>query len=284
MKFGIVPVNIGVESVEQMVGLAQAAEAAGFESVWTFEHVIVPLDYQSKYPYDTSGKMGAEPETHFVDPLIALTAIAMATDSLKLATGVNILTQANPLYLAKQVASLDFVSNGRFMLGVGIGWLREEFDALGIPFERRGDRFDDYVVAMKKTWSGDVVEHESDFINWHGFKSYPLPLQRPHPPVIIGGGKGKIYERIAKHGDGWFAVARSPEELALALNELRDACDAQGRDFSEIEITWFCDRHFDRDAVQSLADMGVHRLLVSVLNLGRNPLEGMEKFAAKMMV
>lgn len=283
MKFGIVPVNIGVESVEQMVGLAQAAEATGFESVWTFEHVIVPLDYQSKYPYDTSGKMGAEPETHFVDPLIALTAIAMATDSLKLATGVNILTQANPLYLAKQVASLDFVSNGRFMLGVGIGWLREEFAALGIPFERRGDRFDDYVVAMKKIWSGDVVEHESDFINWHGFKSYPLPLQRPHPPVIIGGGKGRIYERIAKHGDGWFAVAGSSDELASALEQLRAACDVEGRDFSEIEITWFWDRHFDRDAVQSLADMGVHRLLVSVLNLGRNPMEGMEKFAAKMM-
>jgi len=283
MKFGIVPVNIGVESVEQMVGLAQAAEAAGFESVWTYEHVIVPLDYQSKYPYSSSGKMAAEPETHFVDPLISLTAIAQATDSLKLATGVNILTQSNPLYLAKQVASLDFVSNGRFMLGVGIGWLREEFDALGIPFERRGDRFDDYVVAMKKIWSGDVVEHESDFVNWHGFKSYPLPPQRPHPPVIIGGAKGKIYERIAKHGDGWFATAGSPDELASALERLRAACDAEGRDFSEIEITWMWNRHFGLETVQSLADMGVHRLLVPTLSLGRNPLEGMEKFAAKMM-
>jgi probable F420-dependent oxidoreductase len=284
VKFGIVPINIGVESVEQMVGLAQAAERAGFESVWTYEHVMVPLDYASKYPYHASGKMAAEPETHFIDPLIALTAIAMATQSLKLATGVNILTQVNPLYLAKQVASLDFVSNGRFMLGAGIGWLREEFDALGIPFERRGDRFDDYAAAIKKVWSGEVVEHKSDFIDWSGFKSYPLPLQRPHPPVIIGGGKGRIYERIAKHGDGWFAVARSPDELASALNELRDACAAQGRDFSEIEVTWFWDRHFDRDAVQSLADMGVHRLLVPMLSLGRDPLEGMEKFAAKMML
>jgi alkanesulfonate monooxygenase SsuD/methylene tetrahydromethanopterin reductase-like flavin-dependent oxidoreductase (luciferase family) len=163
MKFGIVPVNIGVESVEQMVGLAQAAEAAGFESVWTYEHVIVPLDYQSKYPY-------------------------------------------------------------------------------------------------------------------------PIPPQRPHPPVIIGGGRGKIYERIAKHGDGWFATAGSLDAMASALEQLRAACDVEGRDFSEIEITWMWDRHFGPETVQSLADMGVHRMLVPTLNLGRNPQEGMEKFAAKMIV
>ncbi|MEE8079577.1 MAG: LLM class flavin-dependent oxidoreductase, partial [Pseudomonadales bacterium] len=179
MKFGLIPVNIGVESLEQMVGLAQLAEASGFESVWTFEHVIVPMDYQSKYPYNPSGKMGADPATNFVDPFVALSAIAAATKTIRLGTGVNILSQVNPLYMAKQAASLDFVSNGRFMLGVGIGWLQEEFAALGVPFERRGARFDDYVVAMKKIWAGDVVEHESDFINWSGFKSYPLPVQQP---------------------------------------------------------------------------------------------------------
>ncbi|MGD8833163.1 MAG: TIGR03619 family F420-dependent LLM class oxidoreductase, partial [Pseudomonadales bacterium] len=164
MKFGLIPVNIGIESVDQIVALAQLAEGNGFESVWTFEHVIVPVDYQSRYPYNATGKMGAEPETVMVDPLIALAAVASATQTLRLGTGVNILSQVNPLYMAKQAASLDFVSKGRFMLGVGIGWLREEFEALGVPFERRGARFDDYVVAMKKVWSGEVVEHESDFI------------------------------------------------------------------------------------------------------------------------
>ena len=148
MKFGLIPINIGVDSVDQMVGLAQLAENAGYESVWTFEHVIVPLNYESKYPYDASGKMGAAPESPFVDPLLALTAVAASTKTLRLGTGVNILSQVNPLYMAKQAASLDFISNGRFMLGVGIGWLREEFEALGVPFERRGARFDDYVVAM----------------------------------------------------------------------------------------------------------------------------------------
>ena len=138
MKVGIIPVNIGPESGAQMIQLAQLAESLGYESVWTFEHVIVPVDYESKYPYNASGKMGAPPETNFVDPLIALSAIAASTSRIRLGTGVNILSQVNPIYMAKQAASLDFISNGRFMLGVGIGWLREEFEALGVPFERRG--------------------------------------------------------------------------------------------------------------------------------------------------
>ena len=121
--------------------------------------------------------MGAAPETPFVDPLIALTAIATQTKTIRLATGVNIVAQTTPLLLAKQAASLDFLSGGRFMLGAGIGWLQEEFVAMGVPFERRGARFDDYMVAMKKVWSGEVGEHDSDFLTWHSFKSYPLPTQ-----------------------------------------------------------------------------------------------------------
>ena len=152
MKFGLVPVNVGVKSVDHIIGISQLAESVGMESVWTFEHVIVPEDYASKYPYSADGKMGARPDTNFVDPLIALTAVAAHTKPFKLDTGVNIVSQANPLLLAKQAASLDFVSGGRFMLGAGIGWLREEFDAMGVPFERRGARFDDYMVALKKVW------------------------------------------------------------------------------------------------------------------------------------
>ena len=183
MKVGIIPINIGATSGDQMVQLAQLAESLGYESAWTFEHVIVPLDYASKYPYNATGKMGAAPETPFVDPLIALTAIAAATKTLRLGTGVNILSQVNPIYMAKQAASLDFISNGRFMLGVGIGWLKEEFEALGVPFERRGARFDDYVEGMRKIWSGEVVEHQSDFINWSGFElsaSYPKSISSGH--------------------------------------------------------------------------------------------------------
>src|SRR5262249_38336476 len=155
MKVGLIPVNIGVPNVEAMVQVAQTAEAAGFESVWTFEHVIVPVDYKSKYHYNDTGKMGAAPGTNFVDPWNALAESAATTKKVRLAAGVNILSQSTLLLLGRQAASRDFVSKGRFILGVGIGWLQEEFVAMGVPFERRGARFDDYVIAMKKVWSGD---------------------------------------------------------------------------------------------------------------------------------
>ena len=281
MKLGLIPINIGIANLEQMVGVAQQAEKLGYESVWTFEHVIVPEDYSSKYPYHPSGKMGAAPDTPFVDPLIALTAVAGATSTLRLGTGVNILSQVNPLYMAKQAASLDYLSNGRFMLGVGIGWLREEFAALGVPFERRGARFDDYIVAMKKIWSGEEFSHHSDFINWEGFKSYPVPVQKPLP-VIIGGAKGKIYERIARHGDGWFAPIGDPVELASALGSLREACDANNRDFAEIEITCMWPGIGGIEAVQALAEVGVSRLVVPVMGLP-NPLEAMQKISEEII-
>ena len=157
MKFGLIPCNIGVSDVGTMLHMATTAEKVGLESIWTFEHAIVPMNYESRYPYSGDGKMPVTPETNFVDPLIALATIAANTTTLRLGTGVNILPQVNPLMLAKQAASLDFVSGGRFMLGIGIGWLEEEFDALGVPFARRGARFADYVEAMRKVWS-TVVE------------------------------------------------------------------------------------------------------------------------------
>ena len=277
MKFGLVPVNVGVKSVEEMVGLAQYIESIGFESAWTFEHAVVPVDYSSKYPYSQDGKMGGKSTNNFVDPLIALTAIAASTTTLRLGTGVNILSQATPLMLAKQAASLDFISNGRFMLGAGIGWLQEEFRAMGVPFERRGARFDDYIVAIKKVWSGDVVEHQSDFIDWTGFHSYPLPVQKPGVPIIMGGSKGKIYERIAKHGDGWFAPTTDAASLAPMLEPLKSACAEHGRDYESVELTSMWDTHGGLDSIKAFEDIGVSRLIVPLFALGKNPLEGLAK-------
>ncbi len=284
MKIGLIPANIGVRDVEQMLTLGRKAEEVGIESIWTFEHVIVPLEYESKYPYSPTGKMGGPPETVFVDPLIALSAIAAVTRRLRLGTGVNILSQANPLYIAKQAASLDFISNGRFMLGVGIGWLKEEFDALGVPFERRGARFDDYIEAMKKVWSGEVVEHQSDFVSWSGFKSYPLPVQKPHLPVIIGGIKGKAFERIAKHGDGWFAPVGGHAQLAPMLERLSKACEEVGRDPKTVEVTCMWPAMGGLDSIQPYRDLGVQRLVAPVQTLGAaNPVEALDKFGDEVL-
>lgn len=278
MKLGLIPVNIGITDPAQMIALAQLAERAGFESVWTFEHVIVPVDYQSKYPYNDSGKMGAAPETPFIDPLIALAAVAATTSTIRLGTGVNILSQANPLLLAKQTASLDAVSGGRFMLGVGIGWLEEEFVAMGTPFERRGARFDDYVAAMRKVWSGEVVEHDSEFLTWHGFKSYPLPKQSPLP-VIMGGAQGKIYQRIARLGNGWFVPGTDPVTLRGQLAELAAACEQEGRDPAEIEITCMWPGQGGLEAIEALADAGVQRAVVPLMGLGADPVAGIQNIA-----
>lgn len=277
MKIGLVPVNIGFREPETIISFAREAEAAGVESLWTFEHVVVPLEYESKYPYNKSGKMAATPETNFVDPLVCLSALAAATTRVRLGTGVNILSQANPMFLAKQAASLDFLSGGRFMLGVGIGWLEEEFCAMGVPFERRGARFDDYVQAMRKVWSGDVVEHQSEFIDWSGFKSFPLPIQDPLP-VIIGGAKGKIYQRIARYGNGWYAPTQNPEDLAPRLEELKAVCAEEGRAFEDIEITAMWTMQGGLDEVKAYTDLGVARLNIPLAALREdNPLDGLER-------
>ena len=283
MKFGLVPINVGVKSVDQIVGLAQLAEAAGMESVWTFEHVMVPVDYGSKYPYSADGKMGARPDTNFVDPFVALATVAAHTKTLRLGTGVNIVSQANPLLLAKQAASLAFVSGGRFMLGAGIGWLQEEFDAMGVPFERRGARFDDYMVALKKVWSGDVVEHSSDFIQWSGFKSYPVPDKDTGIPLIMGGTKGKIYERVARFGNGWFLPVDTAAALAQKLEPLQAACDAVGRDRATIEISCMWNMEGGLDAIRAFEDAGAARVIVPLMGLGKDPVAGINTFAEEII-
>ena len=284
MKIGIVPINVGgPQTADRMLSLCQHAEDAGIESVWTFEHVIVPVDYDSKYPYAKSGKMGIPPEGWFVDPLISLAHVAAATKTIRLGTGVNILPQTNPLVFAKQAASLDVLSGGRLTLGLGIGWLAEEYEAMGTPFERRGARFDDYVEAIKKVWSGVVVEHESDFISWHGFKSYPTPAQKPHPPLLIGGTTGKTLDRVVASADGWYAPSDSRDELARALESLRDRCRHAGRDFDTLDITinWRFNKY--PDALPRYEDLGVKRAVVLLGGLGEaDPRKSIDRIAERL--
>jgi alkanesulfonate monooxygenase SsuD/methylene tetrahydromethanopterin reductase-like flavin-dependent oxidoreductase (luciferase family) len=186
------------------------------------------------------------------------------------------------MYVAKQSASLDLLSNGRFMLGVGIGWLEEEFAALGVPFERRGARFDDYLQGMRKVWSGEVVEHQSEFLNWSGFKSYPMPMQDPLP-VIMGGSKGKIHERIALYGNGWFAPTSDLAELARHLDEIRKQCDLIDRDYNEIEISIMWSGQTQQEQIDAYQDLGVERMVVPLFALGADPLKGMSELAEKLI-
>ncbi len=285
MKFGLIAVNVGGPgAAENMVRLGQEAEGLGMESLWTFEHVIIPLDYQSRYPYHHSGKLKADPDTNFIDPLIALTYLAAKTERLRLGTGINIVPQTNPLTFAKQAASLDYLSGGRLMLGLGAGWLEEEFRAMGTPFERRGARFDDYLVAIKKVWTGEVVEHRSEFLDWSGFKSYPLPVQKPHIPLVIGGTTPPAVRRVAAHGDGWITVG-TPEELAPSHALLKEECAKLGRDPESIEITatWIYVKE-GADSIKAYEDMGVSRLLIHWEALGPDdPFTNLERFGNEVI-
>jgi probable F420-dependent oxidoreductase len=285
MKIGVVGVNIGAESGEKMIEFACLAEELGIESIWTFEHTMVPVDYSSTYPYTADGKMGATPETNMVDPLITLAAIAARTRSLKLGTGVNILPQTNPLSLAKQVASLDFISGGRFMLGVGIGWLEEEFKAMGVPFAKRGARHDDYLQAIAKVWSGEVVEHQSEFLQWSGFKSYPLPIQQPLP-LVIGGSKGKVFERVARFGQGWYAPTTNLAKIEEMMAPLDAACEKFGRDRSSIEVsTMWIPGLEPIELFPRYEEVGVHRLVVPmvVVAAGQDPIDGLKRFGDEVL-
>jgi alkanesulfonate monooxygenase SsuD/methylene tetrahydromethanopterin reductase-like flavin-dependent oxidoreductase (luciferase family) len=150
---------------------------------------------------------------------------------------------------------------------------------MGVPFERRGARYDDYVVAMRKVWSGEVVEHQSDFLNWSGFQSYPTPVQEGGVPIVIGGSKGKAFERIAKLGDGWFAPTNNAAGLAPMLDPLREACDAAGRDYDSVEITSMWDNQGGMEAIEAFAEIGVSRVIVPLFALGKDPLAGISKLA-----
>ena len=274
MKIGIVSINVGgPATAENMIDVVQHAEAAGIESVWTFEHVVVPTEYGSKYPYASSGKMGIAPEAWFVDPLISLAHVAAATKTIRLGTGVNIFPQANPLLFAKQAASLDVLSGGRLILGLGLGWLAEEYQAMGTPFERRGARFDDYLEAVKKVWSGEVVEHESEFLSWHGFKSHPTPAQKPHPPILIGGVTRQTLHRVVNAAQGWYAPGDSKPELSEKIRLLKEMASEAGRPFESIEITtnWQFAKH--PDMLPELEDLGVSRAIALLSSTGRSNLK-----------
>lgn len=274
MKIGLFGINMArVDAPDTLLPLMKRVEEMGFESVWTGEHVMIPRDYASAYPFNTSGRIGVPPETHFIDPLIALSHVAAHTTTLRLGTGINLLPQSNPLLFAKQVASLDHLSKGRVLLGLGVGWLAEEFTAMGVPFAGRGRRFDDYLRAVKKVWSGVEVEHQSDYLNWSGFKSYPLPHAPSGPPIIIGGHSPAALRRTVATGDGWFAFPKSHDELSGLLGQLRDRAAAAGRDPATIEITALWRDFADGMAsLETYREMGVHRLLVPLGLLARGDL------------
>jgi probable F420-dependent oxidoreductase len=267
MKFGLRYCNTGryVDPV-QAIELMQAAEQAGFESAWTVEHTVVPAGYRSAYPYSNDGKMaGGAEDFPLPDPLIWMAYVAAATSRIKLATGILILPQHNPVVIAKQVATLDHLCSGRVLLGIGVGWLKEEFDALGASFDDRGERMDEYVHAMRALWSQPRPTFHGDFVRFDGAYCRPQPVHGS-VPIIIGGHSRIAARRAGRLGDGFFPARGASEEL-IALAR-RTAAD-HDRDPHALEITTSMPATLDE--IPHLVALGVDRVLVPVTAMAGLP-------------
>jgi probable F420-dependent oxidoreductase len=261
VKFGLRYASLGrYASGPAAVELAQAAEAAGFESLWTVEHVVVPARYESRYPYSPTGKMGSGLEDFpLPDPLIWLAYVASATRTIKLGTAILILPQRNPVVTAKAVATLDYLAGGdRVLLGVGVGWLAEEFATLGVPFEDRGARTDEYVAAMRALWSQERASFRGRFV------SFDEVFCRPRPaggriPIVVGGDTPAAARRAGRLGDGYFPARGAPVAL---FDEMRRAAEAAGRDPADVELT--VSAPAEPAEIEALARLGVTRVAVPV--------------------
>jgi probable F420-dependent oxidoreductase len=261
MKFGLRYASLGRYSDgPAAVELAQAAEAAGFDSIWTVEHVVVPHAYQSKYPYSPTGRMGSGLEDFPIpDPLIWLAYIASATRSIKLGTAILILPQRNPVVTAKAVATLDHLAGGgRVLLGIGVGWLAEEFATLGVPFEDRGPRTDEYVAAMRALWGQERASFHGRFVNFDEVFCRPRPASG-RIPVIVGGDTPAAARRAGRLGDGYFPARGAPGPL---FDEMRRAAAAAGRNPADIELT--VSAPAEAGEIEALAKLGVTRVAVPV--------------------
>lgn len=265
MKFGIAFANTGpFVQPEAATAFAQAAEQAGFESIWTVEHVVVPAGYQSTYPYDPSGKMPGGEDSPIPDPLIWLTYVAAATASIRLATGILILPQRNPVVLAKELATLDSLSQGRVHLGIGVGWLEEEFDAIGVPFAARGNRTDEYVAAMRALWTEEKASYHGDTVDFTDCISLPRPAQGSIP-VHVGGHTEIAARRAGRLGDGFFPGKGDHQVIERLFRLARDTATENGRDPAAIEMTTGGNGAVGGralDEVKALADIGTDRVML----------------------
>jgi len=260
MKFGMRYCNTG-RYVDGAAGieLVQAGEAAGFESAWTIEHTVVPANYESTYPYHPSGQMaGGKDDIALPDPLMWMSFMAGVTSTLKFATGILIVPQHNPVITAKQVATLDHMSGGRVMLGIGVGWMKEEFDAIGAPFARRGARTDEYIAAMRELWTADCPTFHGEFVNFDNTYCRPQPAQGS-VPIIVGGDTPPAARRAGRLGDGYFPARGAPQDM---LDLARKTAEEHGRDPDALEIT--TNIPDDLDEIPAMAARGIDRVLVPV--------------------
>jgi probable F420-dependent oxidoreductase len=241
--------------------LGSGAEERGYSSIWVPEHVVLFDEYSSSYPYSPDGKIPAPPGSGMLEPFTTLSYLAACTTTVRLATGICLLAQRNPVYSAKEVATLDWLSDGRVDFGIGVGWLEEEYEVVNVPFARRGARTDEYVAVLRALWTTDPSSHHGEFYDLPACNMHPKPVQDPHPPLVFGGESDAALRRVARHGQGWYTFNRLPDEVGEAMRRLDKALAAEGRSRDDVTVTacpYF--NAFTPEMVDQYAEAGVDQV------------------------
>lgn len=264
MHIGVIIPNAGPKcSPQNIVTVARWAEELGYHSLWVTDHVALPIACESHYPYRAHGRWDYPPDTYWLDPLLALGWAGAVAPSLQLGTSVLVAPLRHPVLLAKQLATLDFLSGGRVILGIGAGWMAEEFATMGVSYADRGRRVDEMVAVLRAAWSGTTVDFQGEFYQLGGFQMHPRPAQATIP-IIWGGHSNATLRRVARLGDGWHPTQITLEQLAAGMARLRDYCTETGRDFAELSIVARPGNTYAIDAASQArhAALGVTHLVV----------------------
>ncbi len=276
MRFGLHLPNAGlVPEGPGLVRIAQAAEEMGFDSVWLFDHLFTPVALDSRYPYTSDGRYLLTPELPFADPVAVMAAIAGATRTIRFGTRVLVATYRHPVVLAKELATIDHIAGGRMLLGIGAGWMAEEFAAVGVPAEERFARMDEHVALMRNVWQQGVTAYDGRFYRHPEAGFHPQPPGPGHTiPIILGGHGDAALRRVARYADGWAVSAPGPvakergfvPAVTERLETLKRFCAEAGRSYDDLLLVSQCRPDVAPDALRAQADLGVD--VVDVMAFG----------------
>ncbi len=309
MRFGFyLPTRGPQANRTDLKAFLSTAEQAGFSSVMVADHIVVPANIESPYPYTVGGNFVSQGEC--MEQLTLMAFVAAATEKLRIVSSVMIAPHRNPILTAKSIATTDVLSEGRVTVGIGVGWMAEEFEALSAPdFKARGRSTDEFVDIWKKLWTGEAVSYNGEFYSFKEILCQPLPIQNPHPPIWIGGHSGPALRRVAKLGDGWHPVGATaasplpPSEMQQKLRRLREETEANGRDFDKLTICYKAPFYDDGkppagearrlftggveaalDDIAEMEDTGVHELVFDFRGADiQDSLKAMSNFSQTIM-
>jgi probable F420-dependent oxidoreductase len=265
---------------EQMSAVAQRAESLGFESIWVPEHLVFPLRFTSRYPYSADGVPPVTVDMPLLDPLMILAHLAAVTSTIRLGTNVYVLPLRHPIVTARLAVTLDVLSSGRLSLGIGVGWLAEEFRAVGVDFDTRGGRTRECVRVMKALFTESEPSFRGRHFAFDPVKFEPKPVQKPHPPFIFGGETEAALKRAAALGDGWYGVGHDPGSAMVQVRKLRTLLAEEGRADAPFEYTVsHGGGSLDRETVRRYGEAGVDRVVVLPWRRGHDAEEAMGRLA-----